>query len=569
LVQLHQWTCTGNPNQQFDVHHVGGDKYEVHVVSSGKCVDLDAAITSNGNEIQQYTCDNSNRQRWYFRDAGDGSFIVESAVDRTKVWDVAAAATTAGAQLQIYASHGGANQRFWLEPAVRTTNIADGVYTLTNVNSGKCIDVPSSNTTPGVQLQQYTCNGTNAQNFRVTQDSSGFYTLVNVNSGLGLQIRDFSPANDAAVEQQDPHGGTNQLFSLVPWGAGYTIRPAHSYGCVDVDGASTFNGAKIQQYLCNNTNAQVFKLSGSANVAPTTGPVANTYPVVLVHGFMGFGRDELFGLKYWGGGFGSGGTRDIQEMLRARGVQTFTASVGPLSSARDRAVELFYQIKGGCVDYGQYHSTHLERLDGTPDSRTLVRVLDGGLNSDGTRRPRKCWATDPANNPHGDPIALYPEWGETPANKIHLIGHSFGSATNRVLLELLRNGDPNELDADPSLLDESVQANPYRGNKNWVSSLTSVAGTQDGASLAAALESLFPVITNVIGGVSVISGLLGIDDVVYDLDLQQFGIERSPGESIWDYIERVRTSAVFGANPTRNSAAYDLTPEGMNELNAS
>ena len=33
-----------------------------------------------------------------------------------------------------------------------------------------------------------------------------------------------------------------------------------------------------------------------------------------------------------------------------------TAVVGPFSSNWDRAVELFYQIKGGCVDYGAAHA---------------------------------------------------------------------------------------------------------------------------------------------------------------------------------------------------------------------
>lgn len=39
----------------------------------------------------------------------------------------------------------------------------------------------------------------------------------------------------------------------------------------------------------------------------------NNYPIVLVHGFMGFGRDELLGYKYWGGAV------DLQEKLNVSG----------------------------------------------------------------------------------------------------------------------------------------------------------------------------------------------------------------------------------------------------------
>ena len=87
---------------------------------------------------------------------------------------------------------------------------------------------------------------------------------------------------------------------------------------------------------------------------------ANNNPVVLVHGFAGFGRSEMLGYKYWGG------LTDLEQQLQARyGDQIVkSAVVGPFSSNWDRAVELFYQIKGGCVDYGALHASangHLQK----------------------------------------------------------------------------------------------------------------------------------------------------------------------------------------------------------------
>lgn len=66
----------------------------------------------------------------------------------------------------------------------------------------------------------------------------------------------------------------------------------------------------------------------------------NNYPIVLVHGFMGFGRDELLGYKYWGG------IVDVQEKLNDLGYKTYTATVGPVSSNWDRACELYAYIVG-------------------------------------------------------------------------------------------------------------------------------------------------------------------------------------------------------------------------------
>ena len=73
-------------------------------------------------------------------------------------------------------------------------------------------------------------------------------------------------------------------------------------------------------------------------------------PILLIHGFMGWGRDEMQDYYYWGG------FTDLQEYLKSEGFEVYTISVGPISSNWDRAIEAFYQIKGGQVDYGTYHS---------------------------------------------------------------------------------------------------------------------------------------------------------------------------------------------------------------------
>lgn len=76
----------------------------------------------------------------------------------------------------------------------------------------------------------------------------------------------------------------------------------------------------------------------------------NDYPIILVHGFAGWGKNEMLGYKYWGG------LRDIEAYLNNNGFRTYAATVGPVSSNWDRAVELYYFIKGGTVDYGAAHA---------------------------------------------------------------------------------------------------------------------------------------------------------------------------------------------------------------------
>ena len=79
----------------------------------------------------------------------------------------------------------------------------------------------------------------------------------------------------------------------------------------------------------------------------------NKYPIVLIHGFFGWGNDEMGDYRYWGG------KRDIQKILEENGFEVINVSVGPISSNWDRAIEVYHQLKGGQVDYGAVSYTHL------------------------------------------------------------------------------------------------------------------------------------------------------------------------------------------------------------------
>ena len=72
----------------------------------------------------------------------------------------------------------------------------------------------------------------------------------------------------------------------------------------------------------------------------------NNYPIVLIHGFFGWGNEEMGNYRYWGG------NKDIQKLLEENGFKVFNVSVGPISSNWDRAIEIYYQLKGGQTDYG-------------------------------------------------------------------------------------------------------------------------------------------------------------------------------------------------------------------------
>lgn len=255
--------------------------------------------------------------------------------------------------------------------------------------------------------------------------------------------------------------------------------------------------------------------------AVTPARAGNDYPLVLVHGFLGWGRNELLGFKYWGG------FEDLQEVLNQAGHRTYTGVVGPFASNWDRACELYAYLKGGAVDYGQVHAA-------AHGHARYGRTFPG----------------------------LYPDWGTTDdrgqLRKAHLIGHSQGGQTVRALVALLEQGAPEERAITPA-----TELSPlFQGGKSWVHSVTTLASPHDGTSLAIG-ANLLPFVRITLLGFAVLAGIQA-DELPYDFKLDQWGLRRAPAESFGAYLQRIERSPVW---QSRDISAWDLGPDGARELN--
>ncbi len=139
--------------------------YSVANQNSGDCVDDAEHSTSNGAIVQQWACAGSPaNQEWQFTPTDSGYYRVTSR-QAGLVWDVTGGpgSTNSGALIQLWSNGGGTNQQW------QPISNGNGTYRFVARNSGLCLDVPSASTSNGVQLQQYTCNGTAAQSFILSQ----------------------------------------------------------------------------------------------------------------------------------------------------------------------------------------------------------------------------------------------------------------------------------------------------------------------------------------------------------------------------------------------------------------
>lgn len=250
------------------------------------------------------------------------------------------------------------------------------------------------------------------------------------------------------------------------------------------------------------------------------GQFKNEDPIILVHGFNGFTGDNKPTTEgnYWGGD-----KLSISQDLRDNGYETYEASVGALSSNYDRAVELYYYIKGGTVDYGAAHANKYGH-------ERYGRTYEG----------------------------VYKDW--QPGQQVHLVGHSMGGQTIRLLDTMLREGNQEEI-AYHQQHGGEISPLYQGGNDDMVTSVTTIVTPHNGTHAADQLGN-----EQLIRQVAYDYSKFQNNKLTQvDYGFSQWGLKQRPNETYIDYVKRVKDQSNIWL--TDDNGFYDLTRKGAAELN--
>ena len=94
--------------------------------------------------------------------------------------------------------------------------MGNGKYSIVGLSSGKYLDVSAVSTADGANIQIWQSTGGDNQRYYFTPTTEGYYRITPVHSGKSVDVNAGSTADGANVQQWTYLGGDNQQWMLVP-----------------------------------------------------------------------------------------------------------------------------------------------------------------------------------------------------------------------------------------------------------------------------------------------------------------------------------------------------------------
>lgn len=260
--------CFINNKDEFDKYLGSNAKLQQLGIADAKGIVSALGLQAKNADIDTLAAENRNI-------LADGTYTISTLLNSNYVLDVKDGSTSNGANIQLYEANDTAAQQF------KVSHDSQGYVTFTNVKSGRVLDLNGAIVKDAGNIQQYTSNGTRAQKWIVKQDGNGYVVMSAINPNYILDLNGGSVRNGSNIQLHSVTGSNSQRWNITKYVSKderinnlaaqnkntlvdgvYEINSVkNSNYTLDVNSASTRNGANVQLYLRNGTQAQAFRVS--------------------------------------------------------------------------------------------------------------------------------------------------------------------------------------------------------------------------------------------------------------------------------------------------------------------
>ena len=258
------WESNKTCAQRWKIVETSGEIVKFISTCSSAALDVSSGKLVNGSNIQIWDDNGTNAQKWILvpvEKISDGLYNIASIVNDKSVIDISGGAhnATNGTNVQIYKGNYSAAQRWYIEA------VGDDYYTIKNKQSNKSLDVDSASTKDGANIRAYASNSTCAQKWRILKNGDD-YTFISACSHKVVDLAAASVENGTNIRIYSPNNTKAQKWSLssvplVESGTYNIISKLADNKVVDVANGSKYNGANVQLYEDNGTDAQKWKVT--------------------------------------------------------------------------------------------------------------------------------------------------------------------------------------------------------------------------------------------------------------------------------------------------------------------
>lgn len=255
-VQL--WSENDGNAQKFYFARQHNGCYVITAECSGKALTAKEAVSGANAELQDY--DGRAEQQWNLMPTGYGTYILQSAAARVYL-DICGGFTDDGNNVQVWEYSGSSAQKFTFERVETQHTLGDGTFVIASaLDDNMRIDVNRGAYGAGVNVQLWSGNTTNSQKFEVVYEGDGLYTITALCSGMRLDVNGASEMGGANIQQWPANDSTAQRFRIRPVGNGYYCIQAECSGLyLAINGKEAVEGANICQWSEDDSKAQYFK----------------------------------------------------------------------------------------------------------------------------------------------------------------------------------------------------------------------------------------------------------------------------------------------------------------------
>ncbi len=258
-----QWPATGGVNQKWKFQKLENGFYQItSVLNPDYSLDVYGGGTSSGTKVIQWSYHGGTNQQWRLYENTDGTVTFMSRLSSENktnyVLDVYGGGKTAGVNVIQWGAHGGDNQRWYLDKAVKelpvNTKDHSGTYNIRSLNSGLLMDVFNGGQDQGTNVIQWAATGGTNQNWKFEKLSNGYYKITSELSGMSLDVYDGGTTQGNKVIQWPYHGGNNQQWRIVENTDGSISLMSklseenYSYFILDVFNGGTTKGVNVIQW---------------------------------------------------------------------------------------------------------------------------------------------------------------------------------------------------------------------------------------------------------------------------------------------------------------------------------